>query len=179
MNARRHSLLVALFPVALVLASCGTDKPAPLAPAAVEDTTRSMLVIDGEPHVSVLLDGSLTEATNDGAVSGSFRAIVEDSSGFRTFLPRVRMNGAALVDQTDPLGNPAQSTIDVATALPGLRLADSLRFAVEDGGDVTPPFTLRCCARPAGLCRCATCRCCSSGRTPRSHRRASSRCRRR
>lgn len=136
--------LVSALVSGLVLSSCSSDDPAPLAPGPTpEDTTRSMLIIDGQARVSVALDGSLVEATSGGAVTGSFRAILADSTGQRVFLPRVRMNGVAMVEEFDGLGNPAQSTIDIATALPGLTLADTLRFAVEDGGTVTPPFTLR------------------------------------
>lgn len=126
---------------ALALASCGSDVPAPLAPAPA-DTTSSMLIIDGQARVSVALEGSLVEATSGGVLSGSFRAILEDSTGQRVFLPRVRMNGVALTEEIDGLGNPAQYTLDIPTALPGLTLADTLRFAIEDGGTVTPPFTL-------------------------------------
>jgi hypothetical protein len=144
-SARLRILFAALLLLgaALGLASCGSDEPTPLTPIVVDDTTTSMLTIDGVPRVSVLLDVSLTEATSDGAVTGSLRAIVEDSTGFRVFLPRVRVNGAALVDETDQLGNPAQQRLDIGAALPGFRLADTLSFAVEDGGDVTPPFALR------------------------------------
>jgi hypothetical protein len=133
-------LALALVP-ALVLASCGSDDPAPLAPAPA-DTTRSMLFVFGEPRVSVSLDGSLVEASSGGGLTGSFRAILEDSTSSRVFLPRVRMNGASLVDETDPFGAPAQSTLDIATALPDLRLEDSLALAVLDGGTITPPFTV-------------------------------------
>ncbi|MEO6463543.1 MAG: hypothetical protein ABIP29_10760, partial [Candidatus Eisenbacteria bacterium] len=126
---------------AFVLASCGSDDQAPLAPLPA-DTTSSMLAIDGEPRVSVALDGYLVEEASGGALSGAFRAIILDSTGQRVFPPRVSMNGVALVEERDGLGNPAFLTLDVATALPGLALDDTLVFAVEDGGAVTPPFRL-------------------------------------
>jgi hypothetical protein len=124
-----------------LLASCGSDDPALLAPAP-EDTTSSMLYVLGVPRVAVTLDGSLLEPGSGAPLSGTFRAIVEDSTGRRVFLPHVRMNGAPLVDELDGLGEPAQSTLDVATALPALRLEDSLAFVVADGGTITPPFTV-------------------------------------
>lgn len=124
-----------------LLASCGSDDPAPLAPAP-EDTTSSMLYVLGVPRVSVALDGNLAENASGGGLTGTFRAIVEDSTGRRVFLPHVRMNGAVLVDELDGLGEPALSTIDIATALPDLRLDDSLAFVVTDGGSITPPFTV-------------------------------------
>ncbi len=142
MSARPFHLPGLLLASALVFVSCGSDAPAPLAPAPA-DTTSSMLIIDGQARVSVALEGSLVEATSGGALSGSFRAILEDSTGQRVFLPRVRMNGVALSEEIDGLGNPARYTLDVLTALPGLALTDTLRFAIEDGGTVTPPFTLR------------------------------------
>src|SRR5688572_14077242 len=127
--------------LACLLASCGSDDPSPLAPVP-EDTTSSMLYVIGVPRVSVTLDGNLVENASSGELTGTFRAIVEDSTGRRIFLPHVRMNGAPLVDEVDGLGEPAQSTIDIATALPDLRLDDSLAFVVADGGAITPPFTV-------------------------------------
>lgn len=142
MTARLLRLPGLLLASALVFMSCGSDAPAPLAPAPA-DTTSSMLAIDGQPRVSVAIEGSLVEGTSGGPLTGTFRAILEDSTGQRVFLPRVRMNGVALVEEFDGLGSPARYTLDVTAALPGLALADTLRFAIEDGGTATPPFTLR------------------------------------
>ena len=141
MSARLSAAAIAGLALAAVLGACGSDDPAPLQPVAA-DTTSSMLAIDGVAHVSVSMDGSLVEAASGGALTGTFRAILEDSTGQRVFLPRVRLNGATWVEESDGLGNPSQLTLDIATALPDLALTDTLIFAVEDGGTTTPPFRL-------------------------------------
>jgi hypothetical protein len=132
---------------ALVLTSCDSNDESPLAPEAPapEDTTAntSMLVVDGAAHVSVAIDQSVFEPGSHDPVDGSFRAILEDSTGIRVFLPVVRLNGQPLVEERDPFDNPSQYTLDLGDALPGLALEDTLVFAVVDGGVETPPFSVR------------------------------------
>ena len=134
----------ALLAVALAVASCGDDDEAPLAPETPQDTTTttSMLAVDGEAHVSVTMEGSLVENASGGPLGGMFRAVLEDSTGFRVFVPSVHLNGAEFEEELDTFGNPSRITMDIATALPDLAMEDSLIFAIEDGGFHTPPFSM-------------------------------------
>ena len=144
MRAAVAALLVLL---AFTLASCDSNDEPPVAPEvpAPGDTTAntSMLVIDGKAHVSVSINQSISELGSDDPVDGSFRAILEDSTGIRVFLPVVRLNGQPLVEERDTFDNPSQYTLDMGDALPGLALDDTLVFAIVDGGVETPPFSIR------------------------------------
>jgi hypothetical protein len=127
-----------------VAASCERNGDGPLAPAVTPgaDSTRSMLILQGQPRVFILFDGGATEQAAGAALTGSFPVLFDDSLGRRVFLPGVRFNGVAMNEERDQFGSPIQSTIDLATALPGLAMADTLRLEVFDGGLLTPPFTV-------------------------------------
>ena len=132
--------------VALALASCSDDDPAPLAPIDPGDDDGppvNAVSVVGEPRVTVTFDGGLTERIADGPLTGIFRWIFSDSIGRRVFLPDVRMQDSTMVEERDIFGNPNQYTLQVEDRLPELRLRDTLRFEVRDGGEITTPFTVR------------------------------------
>ena len=99
-----------------------------------------MFSLVGDPRVSVRFSALLSELPDSVALTGSFGVIISDSTTQRTFLPDVRIDGAPLVQEVDQFGSPFRYTLD-ASALPTLRLADTLRLEVVDGGARTPPFT--------------------------------------
>jgi hypothetical protein len=128
-----------------VLASCSSDDPAPLAPDDPGDDGPPVNAVSvvGEPRVTVVFDGGLTERLSGGPLTGLFRGIFSDSVGRRVFLPDVRMQDSTMVEERDIFDNPNQYTLQVEDRLPELRLRDTLRFEVRDGGVITPPFTVR------------------------------------
>lgn len=130
---------------ALALTSCSSDDPTPLAPPPPDEDGPPVnsLSIIGQPRVAVAFDGGVTERLSDGPLTGVFRAILSDSIGRRVFLPVVRMQDTTMVEERDIFDNPSQYTLQVEDRLPALRIRDTLRFEVRDGGEVTPPFTIR------------------------------------
>jgi hypothetical protein len=127
---------------ALVLASCSSDDPGPVAPGADGPPVNAVSVI-GRPHVALTFDGGVTERVSNGPLTGLFRVILSDSIGRRVFLPDVRLQDSTMTEERGTLDEPIQYVLDVGDRLPGLRLRDTLRFEVRDGGEVTPPFTVR------------------------------------
>lgn len=130
---------------ALVLASCSSNEDSPTAPVAPGDDGPPVnaLSVIGQPRVALTFDGGVTERLADGPLTGVFRVILSDSIGRRVFLPDVRLQDTTMVEERDIFDNPSQYTLQVEDRLPALRLRDTLRFEVRDGGEVTPPFTVR------------------------------------
>jgi len=130
---------------ALVLASCSSNDDSPTAPVAPGDDGPPVnaLSVIGQPRVALTFDGGVTERLADGPLTGVFRVILSDSIGRRVFLPDVRLQDTTMVEERDIFDNPSQYTLQVEDRLPELRLRDTLRFEVRDGGEVTPPFTVR------------------------------------
>jgi hypothetical protein len=135
-SGARPALLVALLVLAGALASCSDDETPPMAPVTGDDPPpTSLLTIVGDPHVAVNLTGFMREIFDHAPLTGNFRITLNDSVGRRIFVPGVNLNGVPLTADTLSV----QYTLDVAT-MSGFTLADTLHFAVTDGGDVTPPF---------------------------------------
>ncbi len=133
------------FLAALGLASCSSDETTPLAPMPPGDDGPPVnaVTVVGQPRVAVALDGGMTERLSGGPLTGVFRVILSDSIGRRVFLPDVRLQDSAMVEERDIFDNPSQYTLQVEAKLPTLRLRDTLRFEVRDGGAITTPFTIR------------------------------------
>jgi hypothetical protein len=148
MNPRRcsHRRLHALgLGFALLVASCSSDDSTPTAPIAPGDDGPPVNAVSviGQPRVTVTLDGGVVERLADGPLTGIFRVILSDSIGRRVFLPDVRLQDSTMTEERGPLDEPVQYTLQVENRLPELRLRDTLRFEVRDGGDITPSFTVR------------------------------------
>jgi hypothetical protein len=138
-NFFRRVFPAGLFLLAGLVASCSGDDPAPLQPGPDPAPSR-MFSIVGDPRVSVRFSGSLREASDSTALTGSFTAVITDSTTVPTFLEEVRLDGVLMTRVVDAFGSPVKYTLD-ALALPPLSLDDTLRFQVVDGGAITPPFT--------------------------------------
>ena len=130
---------------ALLLASCSTDDSTPVAPIGPGDDGPPINAVSviGQPRVALTFDGGVTERLSNGPLTGIFRVILSDSIGRRVFLPDVRMQDSSMTEERDIFDNPSQYVMQVEDRLPELRLRDTLRFEVRDGGAVTPPFTVR------------------------------------
>ena len=139
----------ALFPLllAFALASCSSDDDPPLAPEVPDDgddtPPSEAVIVIGDPRVAVTIDGGETEPSTGAPVTGQFRFILSDSVGRRIFLPDVRLQDSTMSQEYDPFGNPNLYITVIQQRIPTTRMRDTLRFEVRDGGDVTPPFTVR------------------------------------
>jgi len=130
---------------ALLLASCSSDDSTPLAPGSpgADGLPVNAVTLLGAPRVALSFDGGVVERVTDGPLTGVFRVILSDSIGRRVFLPDVRLQDSTLTEERDSFGNPSQYVLQVEDRLPTLRLRDTLRFEVRDGGVITTPFTVR------------------------------------
>jgi hypothetical protein len=143
-NFARRALPLALLLGAGLLASCSSDNSTPVTPTSPNTGTAPspMFTVVGEPRIAVRFTGLMNETSDTAAVSGAFTATLTDSTGRRTFLNDLRLNGVPMHQEVDAFGLPSRYTLDAAE-LPGLRLADTLYFEAVDGGEITTPFTYR------------------------------------
>jgi len=134
-SGAQPALFVALVLLAGALASCSDDETPVTPKTGADPPPTSLLTIVGDPHIAVNLTGFMREITDDAPLMGNFRITLNDSVGRRIFVPVLNMNGFPLIADTVS----AQYTLDVATMV-GFTLADTVHFAVTDGGEATPPF---------------------------------------
>ncbi|MEP7028964.1 MAG: hypothetical protein ABI960_10250, partial [Candidatus Eisenbacteria bacterium] len=135
----RRALRAGLFLTAGILAGCSNHDSMPVAPPNPHPAPAPMFRVVGEPRVAVRFIGFLTEPAGTSPLTGNFSVTLTDSIGRRAFLNDVRLNGVVMHQEVDAFGLPSRYTLD-ASELPGLALADTLRFEAIDGGDFTPPF---------------------------------------
>jgi hypothetical protein len=139
---RRFAILTLLL---AAVAGCSRNDNGPTEPGPDPDepTPVSAMRVVGVPRVTVVISTFLVEDLSPAPpLSGEFDVILSDSSSRRVTLPDVRLNDFPMREIRDPLGSIQSYRLDFDADMPNLRMSDTLRFEVRDGGEITPPFSV-------------------------------------